>query len=181
MGRTEGEKHDQTRQREERIADMRLKGYTRREIIKWAREESGWGVSERQVDTYIKGAREILCHANSVDREAAWHEAHDRFHGWLREAQAMVDNAEDNVSRDRAIRLAQSIETEMDKLLGLNLQRASHTDVTMTVALIDLPNDEFVEKIVRGIALAEKQMKLIDTQIVEEEEGERRQIDDDNE
>ena len=49
------------------------KAYT--EILRFGTEESGWGVCERQIDNYIKDARELQRKDCDISREAFMAEA----------------------------------------------------------------------------------------------------------
>ena len=50
-------------------------GKSRTEILQFAADESGWGVSERQVDYYITDARKMLEDDCKISREAFMAEA----------------------------------------------------------------------------------------------------------
>lgn len=155
--------------RRDQIAALLLRGYTRREVLAWARDHSGWGLADSTVDDYIRAARDDIKHPNSIDLESAWYEAHDRTKAMLREAITMVKESPDPVSKERALALQLKIEGELNKLLGVYSPQVHKVEVEGAVALLDMPKEQLYENLARRLAIAEQKKKLID---MPQDEGE---------
>lgn len=155
-------KHKQTLWREQQVAEMLLKGYTRQEIVRWGMSDKGWGICESQMDKYIAGARETIKNPANVDVDAERHQAHARFSRLLREAEELIQKSGDDINaRARAISLVQSIQVDMNKLLGTN-QQTQQVEITTRVPLIDMPPERVWEEIAQRWALSEQHIRLID-------------------
>ncbi len=94
------------------IYEMLLNGQRRREVLRAANEQHGWGVSPRQVDSYIAKARKLFERDAQVHREAELGKAIARLDSLYAKTQAKQD-----------LRTALMVERELIELLDLRVRQ----------------------------------------------------------
>jgi hypothetical protein len=80
-------------QRVDAIYDLLLQGVGRRGIAQYA-EQHGWGVTARQIDTYIRRAKQLLAAQAAVDRDLELGKAVGRLELLFMKALAAEDRPE---------------------------------------------------------------------------------------
>lgn len=107
----------QTTVRLNKIFDLLLSGYTRGQILQYVSDpKQDWGLSERQVDNYIKGANELIANA-----------AHDYQANAFETALARLTNLYQACVRVQDFGQALQVQKEINKLLSLYRPPAPQT------------------------------------------------------
>lgn len=111
------------------VYKMLLVGCSRAEILQLATNQ-GWGVSDRQVDTYIKDARKKFTDVLDEDVTQYRAEALTRLHYLLQKAFQIQD-----------YKTALAVQKEINSVLGLEAaKKLDHSgDVTITHNVPELP------------------------------------------
>lgn len=153
-------------ERAETLSMMILRGYTRKEVTRWIRDETDWKLSKAKANDLIDCAFELIKDPKSVDMQAAWHAAHDRLLGLIRRAGDMARNATTNSERESAMRLELAAEKELSQLLGLNKQAEKEGGGgVVNINLLQLPDTNLNQQIVARHIRAQNEFDLLDQAI----------------
>lgn len=121
----------QAQARVDAIFNLLLQGATRHAILQFA-ARSGWGLSPRQVDTYIQRAREEFLRLAEVDRKEEFGTARAQLAMLFTKAMAKSD-----------LRTARAIRKDMTTLLGLEKEPGGPVDVPIKVIIGIDPEDDY--------------------------------------